>query len=329
MRAAKAAIVLATALAATTHALTAEAPKRLSEAPEEYVFGCEPTEARAVSIRDLHDNPAAYLRQCVRIVGVSAGGRDVVADIADYYLHMTQLLEGRTEGIGIGLYASKLTTGSISERERVEVIGRAYSCEELYREAEAASDEKYGGTAPPPMLGGYCHYYGNAIVFAARSRILEPGPLRLAGAEAAKAVGDLDDLVARDTRYTEVWKRATQWFDAVRRESSPQHDDFLDVCGRLPQPTTDADARVRECRDSRRRELLILGRGRLPPIKYFVRHIKPWYFPGADDYYALGCVCRTANCEGKWPIHSIDSASPAWPYFCAHVVRENGAYKVY
>ena len=281
---------------------SADAPGRLIDAPEDYTFGCTLAQARPVAIRAFRDNPSAYLRQCVRIEGITDGGRDVLADITDYYRHMNELLAANITGLGMGLYTSKLTQGSITgERQRVEVIGRAFSCDEVAREAEAGIKEKYGDTPmPPPFLTGYCHYYGNAIVYAAFVRVLDPGPLRLTGAEAAIAVGNLDDLKPNDPRYGDVWERATQWFDAVRRDSSPQHNDFIGDCGSMPQPTLEGTAIMRECRAARQNQLGFLGRGALPPIRFFVaRGMRIFKATNPDYYYALGCACRAVNCDGQ------------------------------
>lgn len=310
----------------------ADAPGRLIDAPEGYTYGCTAAEAKPVALRELQRDPAAFLPQCVRIEGISSAGREVYADVGDFYRHLTQMIASHPEGIGVGLYWSKRSVGQIGYRERVEVIGRAFSCSELYREAKEAQDEKYAGAVarpPPPMLAGYCHYYGDAIIFVARARIVDAGPLRLTGPDAAKEFGDLDDLRSTDERYSDVWKRVTQWFDAVRRFSSPQHDDFMKShCGGAKDPSAEERKAENECRADQQKRLAALGTKSLPPIRFFLRNTKPAY-GSPEDYLAIGCVCRTTNCEGLWPMHSIDADSSAWPYLCAHVERERGAFKVY
>jgi hypothetical protein len=175
------------------------------------------------------------------------------------------------------------------------------------------------------MLAGYCHYYGDAIIYVARSRILTPGPLRLTGTDAAKAFGDIDDLRPSDDRYNEVWKRVTEWFDAVRRPNSPQFKDYAtDHCA----PVASGDRLTRECGAEIEERFAFLRNGLPPAIKFYSRRTKPLYGP-QSDYLALGCVCRTANCEGQWPIHSVDTSSSAWPYVCVHVSREGSEFKVY
>jgi hypothetical protein len=322
--------IAATALAMPASA--ADPPGRLIDAPEAYTYGCTRAEAKPVTLRELQRQPAAYLRMCVRIEGISAVGREVYADVGDFYRHITQLIAGPVDGIGVGLYWSKRSSGQIGYRERVEIIGRAFSCTEVYREVKEAQDEKYAAAAtppPPPMLAGYCHYYGDAIVHVAEARTIDPGPLRLTGPEAAANFGDLDELRTTDERYSEVWKRATQWFDAVRRSGSPQYDDFIaNHCGGAREPTTAERQAEIKCRANQHQRLAALGTGPLPPIRFYVRKTKSAYLP-PENYMALGCVCRVATCEGLWPIHSIDADSSAWPYVCVHVEREAGTFKVH
>jgi hypothetical protein len=309
----------------------ADTPGRLIEAPEEYTYGCNAADAKPVAFRDLQRSPAAFLRQCVRVEGVSPVGREFYADEGDVYRHLTQLVEGDVQGIGIGLYSSKRSIIELGERARIEVIGRAFSCSEVYREAKEAQDEKSADSrmpVPPPMLLGYCHFYGDAIIYVARSRIISRGPLRLTGTAAARSFGDLDDLPPTDERYSDVWKRATQWLDAIRRPSSAQFDNFVvDHCGTATPATEEDRAAIHACRATLEQRVSFLQSRRLPPIKFYLRRTKPLYGP-PNDYLALGCVCGVATCEALWPIHSIDTDSSAWPYLCAHVHREGPDFKV-
>jgi hypothetical protein len=184
MRVLPAALLLAALISA---AQATQASGRLIDAPEEYIYGCTEAEARSVPFRELQRNPNAFLRQCVRVTGIMPVGGQIYADLFDVYRHWTQLIAFAPEGIGIGLYGSERSVVELTDRGEVEVIGRAFSCEELAREVEQAQAEKFANSAtprPPVMLAGYCHYYGNAIIYVARQRVLRHGPLRLTGPEA-------------------------------------------------------------------------------------------------------------------------------------------------
>ncbi len=48
-----------------------------------------------------------------------------------------------------------------------------------------------------------------------------------------------------------------------------------------------------------------------------------------DADFGFGCVCRENDCDGKWP-QSANAAldSPANPYFCVQMQKENGVWQV-
>jgi hypothetical protein len=290
---------------------------------------CRREESMPVAFRELATNIEAYAGKCIIVRGMTSG-YFFYGGIEDYYRFNNSSLERDRPTVGLYAPNEEAREQLFGRRQSVELVALANTCAHLSAFAHKDDDKRkpeHTMTADGEvelvtivMLTGYCHYTDEPVLHVSEFRILDPGPLRLTGDDARRALGDSDDLQPDTPIYAEATSRIRQWFDAVRRRDivglwgQSWHRYNTDIGDKEEWPTSifwDKDTPLR----------FLFGRPSLPPIKYYVARISAEE-QSKGEYVVSGCICRTPDCTGRWPIHSSDaSISPAWPYACMWVHR--------
>jgi hypothetical protein len=280
-------------------------------------FDCTAEQATPIAYQDLMANIEQWVGRCVRL-RILTRGYFAYADLADYYRAGAYTAEN-DERKSLGMYVKNDEDRDklFGHRQIVDVVALAYTCSHLsdiHRAEEKALEAE--GKTTIIMAIGYCHYTGNPVLFVSAFKVVDPGPLRFAGQAAADKYGNLDPLLPKDPDYAEAWSRIVRRFDAVRRH---------DIDALIGSVGHDAKDVQQELDDPKSGLHFLVGAKALPPIKFFrVRIPAP---DPADQFIGAGCVCKTADCTDRWPIHSSDlNWTTAWPYACLRVERTDGEY---
>ena len=271
-----------------------------------------------VTVTRLAADPKPYLGRCVRVSGVWSG-RELYADLDAYHRrggrHTIYDDITRPRTFQVGVYAPddliKLKGGSYDTPTAADMIARVGDCEDLWKGAL--------------FVAGYCHSDFGAYLAVEDADL---APLRLARLVSDKdrfQVGDLavapKDWAHRGAQEKLIrdWMRAF----AAREEkalielyglSGPQLDQarkWSDTPGVSPPAPAYADFQT--YRPGRQVEVFLE---------------KPHDASGPDssregwDWDSIGCVCREADCTGRWPIGRMDARNnPMRPYVCLEFSR--------
>ena len=294
---------------------------------------CTSATATGVSIERVARAPSRWLGRCVRVRGFLQY-TSLYSSVEGLYL--AQRRDPDSYSLGgdlrhrIGLYGEYPSSDAL---KYLSVVGVVDSCERRGREARRLEDETNRRTRAAGvedeiivmMLSGYCHYFPGAVIKVNEAIDLPARRLeRLVGDRARLRYGNL--VPGRRTwhRYADLHRRAEAFLAAIRTGDrarlSVLHGRFGARRQELDRLLDDPDSPFRELRGGGARPYIILyyafdNSGRPPEEQ---RH--------QDGFI---CYCRALDCEGRWPISTVDTGPrPDHPYACV-LVQEDGAGQVF
>jgi hypothetical protein len=205
-------------------------------------------------------------------------------------------------------------------RNYADLVGYAYSCERYGAWAEAevkkANDEAKrngSGTESIVFISGNCHYHGGPLLWISEITVDEKSPTRLFGPAAAR-FGDLTPMPARAPHAAEIVKTIGPMFELIRAQDHPGFEAYLKSVGAVAPEYHANDA----LGPGNKPFYDLRGTTALPAVQYFI----PKERSRRSDYVAVGCVCRAGDCDGKWPIATVDTGGNEWPYACITATKE-------
>jgi hypothetical protein len=262
-----------------------------------------------VRLESLASNPTRYLGECLRVSGLLIG-RTLFTDVDGYYLRGTYESDSFHPGedrFHIGLYASDALAEKFQTAQafRAMVIGVAGSCEQL--------------SGPNVMmLMGTCHYAGGAILAVAAASLTPVPLLRLTGESARIRVGNMQVAPSDWPERAAVTAFANRWLHDIESGDAADYgvvsgaDQFSDTSDLVFRDVPSAFESFR-------------GKSIQPQSEIFLTHDNPPYYPDELRRVAITCFCRAADCSGRWPISTMDTANaPQRPYVCMALYREKG-----
>ncbi len=293
---------------------------------------CTAATARTVAVQSVARVPSRWQGRCVRLSGPVLYSA-LYSGVEGFYLSQRNDPEGQALRGNLrhrlGLY------GEVPWPETIEswtLVGTVDTCERRSREARRETEEqnrRYRAAGSDQivihMLAGYCHYYPGAVLVVTEAH---PGPPahyeRRVGAAARQAHGNLIIGYPGLPHYRDLRRRAEAFRAALsagdRERLSELHGRFGAHRDELDQLLEDPDSPFRELR----------GDGDFPFVIL--------YLPYDDRGRALEeqrrrdgyiCYCRGPDCEGRWPIATVDTGSRRdHPYACVSV-SEDGAGHVF
>src|SRR5688572_33140749 len=103
----------------------------------------------------------------------------------------------------------------------------------------------------------------------------------------------------RSRHAAEVQNIVTEWFRLMRAQDAEGLQTFLQRHQVSDDPLSD-EMWVRHYTQSGESPYAALFGAAEPPVIQYFQSGGVSY----DDYQAYGCVCKSGDCEGVWPIHS-------------------------
>lgn len=253
--------------------------------------------------------------KCVRVRGVW-GGMRLYGSLHDYWRTPKMLGseddDSPTRAHRLGVYGQqirwRLPTG-MSETEMVGVVG---TCEDLAKGAV--------------MVMGYCHYEHGAWIAPVRARSRPLRPVRLTSEADRLALGGLAVAPADMAERPAVVALTRRWLAAVRAgdrkalnalygQDEPPDPEWDDVAPLFKgSPLLYRDRRL-----FRPNAQIEIFAGKAPGAAGPDRSKEGW------QWGLVSCVCKTADCTGRWPIFGEDAANRIdRPYVCLSVSQMNG-----
>jgi hypothetical protein len=279
---------------------------------------CTAGEAIPITLEALASHPDQFIGKCVRTRGLVA--------FRNIFPSLQSLYEESNPEKRVAIYGKSPPDYELwGMRKFADVIGYAYSCEQLGMNAEIedqkrADEAKTNGskTVVISFLAGECHYHGGPVIYVSQIAVDEGAPTRLFGPDATK-YANLVRLPPDAPHFTEVASAIAPAFEFVRKQDDVALKAHLEKLG-----TRNASSETVEAVDPRKSPFaFLLGSSRVPEVHYFVPKR-----PNAESegrYLAIGCVCKMDDCERKWPIALSDTvADPDWPYACM-TAEKNGS----
>lgn len=340
-------VLFASLALATVPAGAQEPPRDISPDLET----CSEQSARPVTIEQLHGDPALRF-ECVSVEGI-LDGNSIVADRRALVFSVPPFDEDEYEedereharaqaGIPnrIRLQRSGMPRGDGPMRARI--VGVANDCAAIYREANAYNDrinaERTDGSISITFLSGTCHYHSEVYIHPVAATFLELEPqIRFTSAEVSPdeaglvAIEESQVPGTIDLAIGAALVRAIAEGDAnafhMLMSPSGRSNDFavrgnFTVAGtyvqgiwsgRDPQEWADAlEAKY----SARQIDLDAADRRRLFLDRSSVEYARAYPEDGIEPE-VISCWCKTADCEGKWPVFTSDAdARHQRPYLC-------------
>jgi hypothetical protein len=296
----------------------ASGTSKTSEIPAPH-YNCKAAEAISVDTSAFAKNPQRYLGKCVRTQGIHFG-TVLYADLDAAYA------AGEDPQRGVSLHVNEkffdITFNRI--REYGEVVGLAYTCQELNRRNdEATKAERARGEVIITADGDACRLInaprGSSYIFVSSWRTIRGKPLTLNDEASAQKYGNLVQMRDDWPYAVEVRAFAQKWFDLVRAQDP-------NGLARLTPYQLFSPAEFRKLTSSDRSPVRFLFGTSPRPIKYFEVKLAPVVEQGAPHllYEAIGCVCKNSDCDDRWPITDGDGNAGFWndlPYACIVLTR--------
>jgi hypothetical protein len=214
-------------------------------------------------------------------------------------------------------------------RSYADLIGFAYSCEQLWDLSEAQADQaneeakKRGSNEETiSFISGECHYHGGPLLWVSQITVDEGIANRLFGGAGAK-YGDIMPMLPDAPHAAAITNAIAPIFEFVRKQDKAGLEAHLKKLG-----NGGASYNANDAIDLRQATFsFLMGAPKTPDVHYFVPNER---IRGADgDYAAIGCVCKVEDCDGKWPIAYMDATNrPGWPYSCIQIWKERDLVSV-
>ena len=276
---------------------------------------CTASEAIPIALEDFASDPDLYIGKCVRTHGLIAF-RSIFPDL--HRLYTAYYLPANP----IAVYGKNLDD-LWGMRKFADVVGFAYSCEQLWTRAEMNADKeteeaKKRGSQDEyiPFIAGECHYHGGPLIYLSQISVDENSPTRLSGITAGR-YGNLKPLHADVPQAAEIRGFLEPIFESMEKRDEATLRSRLQELG-----AGDAHNQAKDLLDPRKSPFSFLfGANVELNVHYFVLRQPATYTP--NRYIAVGCVCKKNDCDGLWPIATADAgANPDWPFACISVERD-------
>ena len=287
--------------------------------------GCTRTNSVSVTWQQIKKRPSQFADRCVAVAGYYYQGQ-LFEDVPGYYRFWQSRFSSRINDGWLGIYAGAHVKRSWKDSPRQAlIIGTLRSCDRALREVLAAEKEhrkkrrKAGDddAIVIVMMGGYCHSIPGFAIFNARFEFGEGVEWkRSVGNVARKTYGDLQRAFGlfqppkRELRLIARFERAVREGDWVWIEKTNLANKF---------------SHLRKSDDPSKRELLErFFRGKLIDFsnEEFIKNDRQFFKSRHGEYPDdpgswFSCYCTNDDCEGVWPISSLDAdAKPERPYLC-------------
>jgi hypothetical protein len=274
---------------------------------------CTPERASRTSIEAIAAEPAKWLDRCVTVSGIADSLRlhtnvDAIYRFSRLGADGNPAPADRRLHVGIDRQELRSSPALRARATRIEVTGIVDSCERRFQRVVDA-----GGV---PFLGGYCHYYRGPTIAVTRYSISGQNYSRLVGEAARRRVGSLVEP-PRDWEWRdELEAVGNDFVGALRAGNRARLAELLSYGAPLEEERIDALLSGPAYR--------VLREGRVGKAKLLTRAVNGRFLPStgsnSDHTSAYLCYCKTADCEGLWPIASIDAdAGQGRPYACVSV----------
>lgn len=283
---------------------------------------CDQDYSVPADVRRMARNPEAWIGRCVRLRGYVVGTM-FYADAEGAYAGAAYVDGGdrnrRNDG-WLGLYLRGDRSPAL---RRGTVTGRVHDCQRDYASLWVWAEMDSG--VVDIGMNGYCALRSGLNLSGAHFR--DEGPAwfrRPMGAAARARFGDLDPQGPGVEPPAEVVALADRFLAALRAGDGAAMEPFVEVWSGDAPDTPSERAAFRAYAagegDSPLRPLRLAAAA--PQRAYFSRR-RPGA-DGADENPWHVCFCRTADCAGRWPIHSADAtAGRSRPYICLKAYHGN------
>lgn len=290
----------------TAFFLSAAAPAA-AEAPP-----CTRESAVQMTVEQVVARGERLLRRCVT-VEVMAGGRSLYSGREGEYLAARVRRWSDPHRIGYYPFADGASPEALPPG-RYLLTGIVMSCRALQRLLEARNDD------PElfPMVGGYYHHYAGAVIMPVFREALPPEPeFRFVGEPMRARYGNLEAAPANWPALPRLRLAAEAYRRAILAGDREALRDFHDFPDEGVDPDIDMFVtRMASDPSAPFADLRGPGAGALAIFIEFAPLRRPVIAPG-EEHGAWFCFCRSAECEGLWPISSIDAgAREGRPYVC-------------
>lgn len=234
---------------------------------------------------------AQFMAHYNRYVGHCLHLRGLIAARA-YFPSVVALYRSRRRAAATYSASDEIGDELWSKRSMVDLVARVTTCARIWSSAEAEAEETNrkakatGSTIVSiPFISGLCHYSDGPALLVSLIKWREAEPTRLTTKADRARYGNIVPVEPSASGMDVVVAVTEGWFA--------------------------------EHRSDRTADL-----GWLPPAPLSIAYFreKNWEDRAADTILSVGCVCRTADCNAEWPIHTADTWNhDKWPYYCIEI----------
>ncbi len=278
---------------------------------------CSPSVAEVATVPQIAANLDGYQGRCVRVVGVMRT-HFLYESVDGVYLQPPDSLNPASSGFTLGL--DNIRKHFSKDYRHVSIIGRVQDCETV-RDAVYAS----AGEDQIVFVSGYCHYHNGPYLWVKELKTRSGPPFgRRMGSYDRKDYGDIEPVPADWRHRAMIEELAGKFLTALR---TGDRNTLADIHFRnvgLEWKEDEAQL-LKFLLKAPKSPFASIRRGTEPPQQIILAsrsllHPDPDYADAKDDYSAIVCFCRTADCAGRWPIATFDADNlPTRPYACTHI----------
>jgi len=282
---------------------------------KEATASCTPAKARATTIEAIQNHYESWRGACVRVSGIAwraklLADREALLDLRDSYDDVQKR--------SLHLYGvSRLRR---ARPVQVEVTGTVGSCADHHAATEALQAREPGAII---MTSGYCHTSMETYIRPVSTRMLSRAPIpRLREAEVPPERRGLVIAPVDLPRYAEQVEAARSLIEAVARGDEKRFVklDSVEIAGPgedgVKERNAESRARFRAASRSRDQFAALLQAG-APRVFVARDELEAGRAESRSSSPLLVCWCKTADCEGRWPVTRDDADNaPERPQIC-------------
>jgi hypothetical protein len=281
---------------------------------------CLRARAQRATVAQIATHPKDFEAKCVQVDGVMHDS-SLYENVDGVYLLPRDSMNPSSNGLQIGL--DNIADHRASNYQHISIVGRVQDCETIRAMSHASDGEDSFG-----YVTGYCHTYNGTYLWVNEVRLRKGAPFYRQMGSGRAGYGGLEAVPASFPHRAMLDALAAKFITALRANDAQTLSSL-----HFPDPRKymkkEEPAVLRLLLEDPQSPFASLRTGTAPPqmallASHWLVHPDPddenELRQSEENYSAVACFCRTADCTDRWPIEYRDADNlPSRPYACTDI----------